>query len=193
TNAVFSNIIRVYLNEGVSMIEGLKRLLNEEVASWIDSINDWANIESADAGVADQPLDAACADTDYTEMYTTPNMFLQDLVTENVADSYELDYHAGLKGAKYEMVEEMLLQVVEAIKSEGEVLKGAYTALQNQLFADDRYKSMSVKEILITLVAILADTVLVAATVIIDVVIDQIVVLMDTVVELLTRRIWIPV
>src|SRR5690606_18116560 len=34
TNAVFSNIIRVYLNEGVTRVEGLKRLLNDEVASW---------------------------------------------------------------------------------------------------------------------------------------------------------------
>src|SRR5690606_10740887 len=118
---------------------------------------------------------------------------LQDLVTENVANSYEVDPNAGLREIKVDLVEELLMQVVEAIKSEGEVLKGAYTALNNQLFADDRYKSMTVKEILMTLVAILADTVLVAATVIIDMAIDLLVVLMDTVVELLTRPIWIPV
>src|SRR5690606_20573581 len=173
TNDLFVNIIELYLDYGIRQLADVKGTVNESIANMIEEINDWANISiSPSAEFANQPMTYQQSQADYTSASTAPNTYLQDHFSNNIGNAHYIEEDEQSGHVIIDTLQDSIETLLVALKNELAVLKISCEAINTQLFKDDRYKTMSLAEILKTIMAILVDTMLASAGVVIDALID---------------------
>ncbi|OXG01696.1 hypothetical protein, partial [Flavobacterium araucananum] len=193
TKDVMQNILMMYMDYGVTKLEGVKSEVNNEIAQLEKSINAWASIstDSDEMDNANQPMSYTQSQTDYTGVYTSPNSYLQDHFTNNIANASSSVENTSEVLAN--LIKESLVDLTKALKDETKNFQMAIDRFQTELFDNDQYKTMSLIEILQTSCAIIADLVLDSVATLIDLVIDFIVTIFESIIDLLSVPIWIPI
>lgn len=193
TKDVMKNMLMLYMNYGVGKLLSVKDDVNDEILSLKDSINKWAGLPPAADNLtnADQPMSYVQSQTNYNDVYTTPNTYLQDHFTNNISNaSSTSDGHIG---DLTDLVKKCIDDLKTALNNEEDAIKDASKQFQTLLFDDDKYKTMSLMDIIKTCTAIIADLVLDTVGVLVDAVIDLIVTVFETIIQNLSEPIWIPV
>ena len=194
TKDVMQSILMLYLNYGADKLEGVKDEVNNEILTLKDTINSWAGMQpsAANQTYADQPMSYAQSQTDYTGVYTTPNTYLQDHLTNNISNATNPE-NISTSNSLEDLIKQCIEALKEALAKEEQAIKDATQAFQSQLFDNDQYKTMSLLDIIKVSSAIIADLILDSVAVVIDAVIDLIAAVFDSVIQYLSAPIWIPV
>lgn len=193
TKDVFKNIMVLNLNYGVDQLDNIKAFVDTEIQKLVQTIDNWAGVApdtwASQLENGDEPMNYAQSTTDYSSLYTSPNMYLQSHFTTNVSNGQE----QGVIGTVTDLAESLLEEIKTAFTEEADALQDMVDRIKSELLDDDKYKSMSLVEIIKTLTGIIADTILNSAQVLIDMVIDVLKSIATAAIELLDQPIWIPV
>ncbi len=194
TKDVMQNILMLYMNYGVGELEGVKDDVNKGILSLKDSINAWAGLPPAADNLtnADQPMSYTQSQTDYTGVYTSPNTYLQDHLTNNISNATDAENNSPVVTLE-DLIKQCLADLKIALEAEEQAIRDATHQFQVQLFDNDQYKTMSLMDIIKVCSAIIADLVLETIGVLIDAIIDLIVAVFESVIQYLSSPIWIPV
>jgi hypothetical protein len=194
TQGVMENMIMLYINYGIGQVAGFKDTINDGILLLKDSINAWAGLPPAADNLtnADQPMSYTQENTDYSDVYTSPNTYLQDHFTNNISNATYTDVNSVPNDLEA-LIKQCLLDLQSALESEVKAVQDAAAMFQSELFDNDKYKTMSIMDIIKTTVGIVSDLILDTVGVVIDALIDFVVAIFDSIIIFLSQPIWIPV
>lgn len=192
TNDVMKNVIRMYLNYGMGETAVAKRVINDGVLILKQSLATFANLPAPKDNLTfSEPASYTSSQSDYAANDSTPANYLQDHLLDNIADaSFEETPSPSAIG---DLTDNLIQALKDALEREKSTLNEARALFHTMLFENDKYKSMSVFEILKVSAGIVANTILDSVGLIIDLVIDLVVALLQGVIDLLFTPIYIPI
>lgn len=194
TKDVMVSMTQLYLRDGVKMLSQVKGLVGAEIQELKSMIDEWAGLSPATdtSEYGSEPLNYQQSQTDYSNVYTSPNTYLQDNFTDNVANATDLG-DSGNTSPVTTTLESLINTLKDALESEVTVMTDAVKQFQTELFDNDKYKSMSLMDIIKVCIGIVSDTVLDTINVVVDAFIDIVVAVLDGIIDLMVQPIWIPV
>lgn len=193
TKDVMKNILLMYMNYGVGNLSNLKGSINDEILDLKNKIANWAGLPPAADNLtnSEQPVTYTQSQTDYSNVYTSPNTYLQDFFNNNIANASS-DY--GNLGSSIEtLIVESIRTMVDALSSEKQAIQSAIDLFQTELLNDDKWKTMSTMDVIKTSIGIVSECILDTAGVAIDAIIDCIVTIFDVLIVYISEPIWIPI
>lgn len=195
TKDVFSNMFTILMQGTLDSAQTLKDGIDEMFQGLEDKISSWADI--GDAGPS---LNDMSSSEDTSNMTSAPGDFLQYHFTNNAGNAtYTSSDAANLtlpEGALDEVINTLKLNTgsnPEADETIIETLKNALQLFNEEIFKDDKYKTMSLTDLLKTAVGILAETLLQLAQDVVDALLNLIIKIADVAIGIITQPIRIPV
>lgn len=191
TKDVFSNMVTILMQGTLDTAQTLKDDIDKVFQGLEDKISSWAGIDDAGPSLNDMS-----SSQDTSNMTSAPGDFLQYHFTNNAGNAtYTSSDAANLTlpdGALDELSNTLKLNT-DSDETIIQTLKNALKLFDEEIFKDDKYKTMSLTDLLKTSVGILADTLLQLAQDVVDALFNLVIKIADVAIGIITQPIRIPV